>query len=146
MDRKTDISYGIIPYRYEDGVPRFLLVFQHSRWRGDTYWVFPKGHPEEGESPEATARRELYEETQIELNTLDTEHPITISYAFEHDGQVIDKQVVYFPGKAARAEFMLDEHEVTDAGWFTYEEARKRLSFENTKKVLDAAVKYLQTI
>lgn len=35
--------------------------------RTDSYWSIPKGHLLEGEDPEVGAKREFYEETQIDL-------------------------------------------------------------------------------
>lgn len=55
----TRHSSGVVITRqFEDG-PRYLLLRCYS------YWDFPKGEEEPGESPLATARREVFEETGI---------------------------------------------------------------------------------
>ncbi len=52
---RHDASFGIVPVHERDGVRRFLLI-QHL----GGHWGFPKGHPEKGESPVETARRECF--------------------------------------------------------------------------------------
>lgn len=144
METKTDISYGVIPYIDTENGPKFLLVYQFSMVRGDTYWVFPKGHVEEGESPEETARRELREETGVTLSSLDTSREFVQEYSYEQDRVHVEKKAIFFLGKAASTDFLPDQKEVKDGGWFTYEAARERLSYESTKQVLEDAMQYLE--
>jgi len=143
MKTKTDTSYGVIPYRYEEGVPKYLLIHQYSSMRDDTYWVFPKGHPDMGESGDAAAKRELFEETNLKPVLLDTAHPFKIEYEFTHDDTLFQKSVTFYLGEVLQKKFMLQEEEVVEAGWFTYAEARARITFENTKTLLDEAHTYL---
>lgn len=143
MKTKTDTSYGIIPYIYENNAPKYLLIHQYSGMRDDTYWAFPKGHADEGESSVKTATRELYEETNLKPVSLDTAHPFNISYAFEHNDTLIQKSVTFYLGEILQKEFTLQEEEVIEAGWYTYEEARVRITFLNTKQLLDDVHAYL---
>ena len=144
MKTKQDTSYGVIPYIKENNELKFFLIHQYSPLRKDTYWVFPKGHPEEGETGEDTARRELEEETQIKLESLDAEHTFKIEYNFVHENVRIEKSVIFFLGLATSKDYVLEEREVKDAGWYTYKEAREKITFENTKKLLDEVIKYLE--
>ena len=145
MKTVDDISYGIVPYIREEGVLQFFLIHQFSKWGGDYYWVFPKGHAEGEESPEETARRELEEETQLQLASLDTERTFEIKYEFTIDGTLTKKTSVFYIGEAAAKSFVLQEDEVIDAAWLTYEEAREKITYENTKQLLDEVVEYLNT-
>jgi len=54
------LSAGVIPVRFVDGEPRYLLL------RAYRYWDFPKGELEPGESPLSAALREVREETGLQ--------------------------------------------------------------------------------
>jgi len=61
-------SAGILLYRLRAGGPEFLLVHPGGPFwarKDDAAWSIPKGHCEEGEAPEAAARREFAEETGL---------------------------------------------------------------------------------
>jgi 8-oxo-dGTP pyrophosphatase MutT (NUDIX family) len=138
METQSDVSYGVIPVRREAGEWRVLLIHQYSRHTRDAYWVFPKGHAEPGESPAAAARRELFEETGLTPERLETEYPYSIEYTFSHDGVRIEKRVDFFIGIIEHPEYALQADEVREAGWFTVPEARERLTHEQPKAVLEA--------
>lgn len=57
---RSKFSAGVVPVRIGDGAPRFLVL------RAYRLWDFPKGEPESGEEPLATALRELREETGLD--------------------------------------------------------------------------------
>src|SRR5262249_572154 len=62
--------------------------------RGRLLWSLPKGHIEEGETPEQTAVREVAEETGISSKVL---RPLgTIDYWFVADNRRIHKTVHHF--------------------------------------------------
>lgn len=139
METKTDRSFGVIPYIYEKGEPKFLVIHQYSHWRGDSFWTFPKGHPEADESGTEAAMRELYEETGLTLRSLNTEHPILISYSFVHERTRIEKTVTLYLGNVIATPMSLQESEIHDAKWCTYETAYELLTHENAKQVLEKA-------
>ena len=59
-------SAGAIIYRIENGVPQYLLLHYAPAEEGKRgQWGFAKGHVEERETEEETARREIAEETGI---------------------------------------------------------------------------------
>ena len=70
MEKTTDVSYGVIPIRQVGDTWEVFLIHQFSNIGNNSYWVFPKGHPEAGETPEQTAKRELIEETGMTVGTL----------------------------------------------------------------------------
>ncbi|MDC1205377.1 NUDIX domain-containing protein [Candidatus Pacebacteria bacterium] len=143
METKQDISYGVIPYIEVAGVLQFFLIHQLGSLRGDSYWIFPKGHVEGDETPKETALRELKEETGLLVTHLDSEHPFTIAYDFTYNETKVEKEVTYFLGKVSSGEYILQEEEVKEAGWYTYEEAYKKITYENSKKLLDEVNGYL---
>jgi 8-oxo-dGTP pyrophosphatase MutT (NUDIX family) len=87
-------SCGAIVYRKYHGNTEILLI----KHINSGHWSFPKGHVEGDETEEETAKREIFEETGIEVN-LDTTFREIVSYSPRKDTQKI---VVYFIGKAKK--------------------------------------------
>jgi 8-oxo-dGTP diphosphatase len=58
---------------FDEDLARVLLV--HHRWRG---WVPPGGRVEPGETPREGARRELFEETGLEVELLPEPTAVTV--------------------------------------------------------------------
>lgn len=135
MQTKDDISYGVIPLFYEAGVWYVFLIHQYGH-AGDVYWTFPKGHGEEGESVEESARRELKEETNLEVGELDTSKVYTQEYSFPYKDITVNKKVLYYKGIVTSKEYLIQEDEVQDAGWFTFEEASKKVTHDRARALL----------
>ena len=145
MATKTDVSYGIIPVRKKNNTFETLLIHQISNVRGDSYWIFPKGHPEFGEGPVATALRELREETGLAPYKLDSEYPIELKYTFWIDGDQINKTVTYYLGFIDEAaSVQLHPTEVKEALWLKKDEAAERITHKSAREVLDRAFTYLR--
>ena len=146
MQEKTDISYGAVPiFRAEDGW-KVLLVHQISyRGPNDTFWILPKGHAEEGESPIDAARRELEEETGVKEVHVQTDQSFDVSYSFTHEGVRIHKTVEYYVGicDSKDTEITLP-NEIKDLRWCSFEEAKDLVTHQNTRGVLEAVEKTLQ--
>ncbi len=145
MQTKKDYSYGVIPLIKVDDGWEVFLIYQYGS-KDDVYWTFPKGHPEKGETPEETAQRELFEETNITLERLEKDTVYAQSYSFHHGDTLIDKSVVYYLGFTTSKDFSLQEDEVKEAGWFTLEAAREQLTHDLAKKMFDTAVKNLEKL
>ena len=63
-------SAGTLLYRIRDGQLEVLLVHPSGNYNRRAGWSIPKGLVDEGETPEATARRETLEETGMEAGPL----------------------------------------------------------------------------
>lgn len=137
---RTDLSFGIVPLKKFDGAWRVLLVHHIAG-----HWSFPKGHPEKDETPEQTAQRELEEETGLHVTQLLQKEPIEEVYTFSHRGEKIFKTVRYFIALVDGKEYpQLDE--LLGCEWFSFDEAHKKLSFENTRKLLSEAQEVLSKL
>jgi bis(5'-nucleosidyl)-tetraphosphatase len=139
METKTDISYGVVPVHKNDGQWRVLVIHQIS-YRGDDFWIFPKGHAEGDETPEETAKRELTEETGITDVGIDSKNSFPVAYSFVHEGVRIEKTVSYFLGIVSDTTTHISQpHEVKELRWCSWEEADELLTHQNSKDVLKAA-------
>lgn len=144
MKSKTDISYGVIPIRKSEGSWEVFLINQFSRIGNNSYWVFPKGHPESGETPKQTAFRELKEETNMEVSLLVDEPMFDLKYSFIFDGIKIKKTVRFFVGVVISSEYKLQEEEVKEAGWYSLQKAAERLDYQDTKHMFAEARKFIE--
>ncbi len=144
MKTKTDISYGVIPIRKTSADWEVFLIHQYSKIGNNTYWTFPKGHPEGGESPQETARRELKEETGLEVEKLLDTPTFAIKYTFEYEGEQVDKTASFFLGVIRDDHLTLDPEEVRDGGWFSFSAALERLDHQDSKKLLTDAQIFIE--
>jgi 8-oxo-dGTP pyrophosphatase MutT (NUDIX family) len=123
---------GCIVVRLDGKEPQVLLV---TAKRNAKNWIFPKGHIEKGETPEAAALRETREEAGVA-------------------GKLIGPAGVLeygFLGAKARVEYFLVQY-AREAGppedgrsrvWCGLEDALGRLNYKNNRKLLRNAWKLL---
>lgn len=137
-----DYSYGVVPVRKEEGEWQVFVLHQIAR--ADTYWTFPKGHPEAGETPEQAALRELQEETALVPKELDTTKRFEHTYYFTHENDTIEKYVGYFLGYIDDPSYTIQEEEVAAACWCSFKEARELLTYDLSKTLLDEVAVYLE--
>ena len=120
MEKKTDESFGVIPViKKYDGEFYVFIINQINR-TGGTFWGFPKGHPEGGETNEEAAKRELVEETAIVLSKLVTEHPFLQHYNLVSGEAFVEKTVTYYLEYATTRDFFVQEAEVAEAEWVRF--------------------------
>jgi 8-oxo-dGTP pyrophosphatase MutT (NUDIX family) len=145
MEIKNDESFGIIPLQYVDGEWLVFVVEQYNQTRGDSYWTFPKGHAESGETPEATAVRELVEETGLVPLALCPHQQFPMQYTFIHEGVQIQKTVTYFLGYITEPRFQLQASELSAATWLPLADAAEQLSFPNLRALCQAVQTFVGT-
>ncbi len=137
------LAAGALLFRRNGGRLEFLLL-QNAR---HGTWGFPKGHAEEGESPETCARREIREETGADIPHFEPGFREVLRYhvppGAREDGRGdYDKEVVYFLARAPQKNLDLSpEHK--DHAWVSYEEAQKLLAFEDLHKLMGKAWAFL---
>lgn len=135
---KKDFSFGLIPIYQDQEKVEFLLT-QHV----EGHWAFPKGHAEGAEEPLAAAQREFEEETGLTLYKVDSEINFQEEYYPTQAGQVLHKTVTYFPAFVEAKGVKIQQEEVKDFVWLEYAEAREKLTFAGSKKILRQVKTYL---
>lgn len=125
---------GVLLFRRTDRGVRFLTL-RNARHRT---WGFAKGRAERDETPLATARREVLEETGIDRFRLDPEFVATIDYRVATgDGRSHRKLVVYFLGETAQEAVISGEHD--EHRWISAHDARRLLPHVNLRGVIERA-------
>ncbi|MEG5052548.1 MULTISPECIES: NUDIX domain-containing protein [unclassified Microcoleus] len=135
-----DECFGIVPIFGKEADALFLLI-QHQAG----HWAFPKGHANPGESPAETARREFLEETGISDFEMLDEPSFTEHYSFVKDGEPIEKTVTYFLGFVNSMEVVLQEEEVQNSAWLSFEEAVTRITFDANRLMFAEVKAYLDS-
>lgn len=134
-----DKSFGVIPFVMHEQKLFFLLV-HHNKG----HWGFPKGHPEP-EDPDkfATALRELREEVGITELRFFKNISFIEKYSFEENGQYIDKTVEYFLAETLEKDVVIEKAELQNFEWLEENEAHKRLTHAESKRVCKEAQDWL---
>jgi bis(5'-nucleosidyl)-tetraphosphatase len=127
-------SAGFVLYRCSEG-QRLYLVLCH---RNGGHWGFPKGHIEPEEDELVAARREITEETGIERLRPLPGFRATSTYRFARGPRSISKSVVYFLAEAETGRVRLSS-EHSDAAWLAADDAKRRLTYAEGRRVLDEA-------
>ena len=128
-----ETSAGIVLFRKENEKKLFLLLHYPSG-----HWDFVKGKKENGESYHQTAIREAKEETGItDIRFIDNFEE-WIEYNFQFEGQLVQKKVVFFLAETKTKEITISfEHQ--NFVWMEYDEAIKKITFDNAKRILRKA-------
>jgi 8-oxo-dGTP pyrophosphatase MutT (NUDIX family) len=105
------------------------------RRHGPAVWALPKGHIDPGEGAEATALREVAEETGARGRSLGKLGDVR--YWFNWDGERVFKVVSFFLVRYERGRLGdLPEafrHEVAEVRWLPLEEAPRLLAYEGER-------------
>ena len=130
-------SAGIVLFRNASNKNEFLLLNYPQG-----HWDFVKGKMEVGETPHETVRREMKEETGISNFKLIKGFEEYVEYNFRFKNEAVHKKVIFFLAKTDMKKISLS-HEHNDYLWLEYNDALKKITFENAKNVLAKANKFL---
>jgi 8-oxo-dGTP pyrophosphatase MutT (NUDIX family) len=142
---KREFSAGGVLVRRLNG--RWMMAaIRPRRDGGPTVWALPKGHIDQGERGEATALREVAEETGVRGHSLGKLGDVR--YWFNWEGERIFKVVSFFLVRYERgrlgalpAEF---RHEVAEARWLPLEEAPRLLAYGGEREMAKTALARLE--
>ena len=124
-------SCGAIVYRRFHGNIEILLI----KHINSGHWSFPKGHVEPDETETESAKREIKEETSLDV-MIDPTFRETVTYSPRRDTV---KVVVYFLAKARNVNFVPQEGEIAEIRWVDLAHAVNLLTYENDKTIVAKA-------
>lgn len=126
-----EVTSGAVVYRHHDGELQYLLL--QSTNKGN-FWGFPKGHVEGDETLEETAKREIREETSLNMK-INTDFHVYTEYDLPNGNR---KQMTLYTAELDNdPDVHLQAEEIKNAGWFNYDDARHQLTYNNLKELLD---------
>lgn len=128
---------AVIFSKHKDGIKYLLLHYEAG------HWDFPKGAQEKNEKDEQTALREIREETGIEDVELVDNFNETVKYFYKKGEETVYKEVIFFLAKSATEEVKLSSEHIGYA-WVNHEHAMKKLTYNNSKELLEKADKFLE--
>ncbi|MBS7250383.1 MAG: NUDIX domain-containing protein [Candidatus Freyarchaeota archaeon] len=133
-----EFSAGVVIYRMERGEPKYLIL-KHERG----HWDFVKGNVEKNEKLRETMVRETLEETGIRDLKFNDDFENKISYFYRRQGKTVYKEVVFHLAETKTQQIRISPEHV-DCDWVNYEDALKKLSYENSRKTLIKAHKKIK--
>jgi 8-oxo-dGTP pyrophosphatase MutT (NUDIX family) len=105
--------------------------------RGD--WNFVKGHREKNETDYETLKREIFEETGINYYDIVT-YLGEINYKFMRNGSEVKKEIKFYYANAYTNNVLLSKEHV-DYAWLGYHQAKRMLTFYESKLILEKIFK-----
>ena len=134
MRRVEETSAGGLVVDRDGQVLRGALIGRIDR-RGRLLWSLPKGHVEEGETPEDTAVREVAEETGITGRVV---APLgVIDFWFVAEGRRIHKTVHHYLLVAESGELSDEDVEVSEVAWVPLPLVAERLAYADERRLVE---------
>jgi ADP-ribose pyrophosphatase YjhB (NUDIX family) len=114
--------------------PAVALIARHDR-RSRLLWSLPKGHVEEGETPEQAALREVHEETGLIGRIV---APLgVIDFWFVVEDKRIHKTVHHYVIEAIGGELSDADLEVEAVEWIPYDQVVRRLAYGDERRLVE---------
>lgn len=108
------------------------------------HWDFPKGNIEVGEDELGAPRREIFEETGIQVVNFLEGFRKKIEYQYTRGETLIQKEVIFHIIRTDTRKIILSNEHIGYV-WENYDNAVKKLTYMNAKSLLTEAKKFLET-
>ncbi len=133
--RVDEVSAGGLVINRTGDLGLLIGRFDHKDPTGTRLlWSLPKGHIEEGETPEVAAIREVAEETGITSEI--TQSLGVIDFWFMAGGKRIHKTVHHFLFREVGGTLQAQVSEVDEVAWFPLAEIVEKLAYPDEKKLI----------
>ena len=111
--------------------------------KNKTVWTLPKGIIDKGEMPEASAIREIKEETGLTGRIIDSLGDKSYWFYLKDENAKCRKTVSYFLLQYIEGDIGDYCWEVEEAKWFAMDDAIKQVSYNGDREVLEKAMEKL---
>ncbi len=126
----------IITYTEEKDKILYLILKRKKHWKG---YEFPKGGVDSGETAIQTAKREVFEETGQKPIKV-KKYPIKGVYRYPQEFPdrpgVLGQNYTLFSAEIKKSKIKIDKREHLGYEWMDFNQAIKKLTFDNQKKCL----------
>ncbi|HEX8207308.1 MAG TPA: NUDIX domain-containing protein [Solirubrobacteraceae bacterium] len=132
-----ELSFGGVVVRGDvtDGSAEVATIVPRGK---RTTIALPKGGANDGEPPEATAMREVREETGLTATVRGELGEVT--YWYRRSGRRVRKTVRFFLCDCVDGSTDDHDHEVTEARWIPLQEAATRLTYPGERQMVERAI------
>ncbi len=136
MKHNYEKSCGAVVFRQSPEL-EVLIIRQNQG-----HWCFPKGHAEGSEDETETARREVKEETGLDIRFLGGFREET--HYSPREG--VEKDVVWFLASPASNLLKRQEDEVSEIMWANRLDAAALLTYDNDRQLFRKAVRFIREL
>ncbi|MBQ8393539.1 MAG: NUDIX domain-containing protein [Clostridia bacterium] len=133
----TEKSCGAVVFTRDAGEIKYVIIESKEGFYG-----FPKGHVESGEAELETARREVFEETGLQVEFLE-KFRTEDSHPFQRNGETRMKHIVYFLAEFSNQLPVAQTSELNSIHLMNYETAISSFQFESSKRILKEVHSFL---
>jgi 8-oxo-dGTP pyrophosphatase MutT (NUDIX family) len=138
------ISAGGVAFRQKDSEPEIAIVSVKPKLR----WQLPKGIVDPGESPQATAMREVREEAGVETESIRLIETIEYWYRSVKNGKPVryHKFVHFYLLEYKSGDVADHDHEIEESRWVSFDAALEMLEFKSERDVVEKARRMIEEI
>ena len=134
LPKVEETSAGGVVLDLSRNPPAVALIARHDR-RSRLLWSLPKGHVEEGETPEQAALREVFEETGLVGRIV---APLgVIDFWFVVEDKRIHKTVHHYVIEAVGGELSDEDVEVEAVEWIPFHQVVRKLAYGDERRLVE---------
>jgi 8-oxo-dGTP pyrophosphatase MutT (NUDIX family) len=135
---KHEFSAGGVVVR--DGEVAVIVPVKRGQ-DGERVLGLPKGHPDNAESPEEAARREVREETGLDAELI--EKLGEIRYWYRRKGRRVHKHVAFYLFRYRSGDIADHDGEIEESKWMPLTEAAQSLTYAGEREMVARALSRL---